>query len=54
MDIMSGTHKEYKKQFKDIFNRGIPTEITQAEINTYKVEVNYITHHKVSKAGSLS
>ena len=52
--IKTGTHEEYPKQFKDMFDRNILTEITKEEMETYKGPVNYITHHKVYKPDSLS
>ena len=37
-----------------MLNHGVVTEISLSEISAYTGPVNYITHHKVYKPGSLS
>ena len=52
--LKNNTHSEYVEQFTDMLDRGVVTEISQAEISAYTGPVNYITHHEVYKPGSLS
>ena len=52
--VHNKTHDQYVKQFKDMLNRGVVSDITQQKISAYTGPVNYITHHKVYQPSSLS
>ena len=52
--VHNKTHDQYIKQFKDMLNCIVVSEVTQQEISAYTGPVNYITHHKVYKPSSLS
>merc|ERR1712030_80592 len=52
--IKNAIHSKYVEQFADMLERGIVSEISQAEIDAYTGPVNFITHNEVYKPGSLS
>ena len=46
-------YSKYVEQFKDMVERDVVSEISQVEASAYTGPINYITHHKVYKPGSL-
>ena len=52
--LKNDTHSQYVEQFRDMVERDVVSEISQAEMSAYTGPINYITHHEVYKPGSLS
>ena len=49
--LKNSTHSQYVKQFRDMVERNVISELTQAEMSAYTGPINYITHHDVYKPG---
>ena len=52
--LRNNIHSQYVKQFTDMLDRGVVSEISQGEIAAYTGPVTYITHHEIYKPGSMS
>ena len=51
--LKNNTHSQYVKQFRDMVERNVVSELTQADMSAYTGPINYITHHEVCKPGSV-
>ena len=53
LQIKNKTHSQYVKQYWDMVERNVVSEVSQSEVLAYTGPINYITHHEVFKSRSL-